>query len=92
MRYSAAPLTGNPMDSVMLGRRQEMQKAARRRADNLAAMPQRDAAITSPVDQDEVARRAFDLYCARGCEDGHDLDDWLLAEREVQNGLNSNAA
>jgi hypothetical protein len=68
-----------------------MQKTARRRADNVATMPPPDA-ITSPVDQDEVARRAFDLYCARGCEDGHDLDDWLLAEREVRNVLSSTAA
>jgi hypothetical protein len=70
-----------------------MQKTARRRADNVATMPPRDAdAITSPVYQDEVARRAFDLYCARGCEDGHDLDDWLSAEREVRNVLSSTAA
>jgi hypothetical protein len=70
-----------------------MQKTARRRADNVATMPPRDAdVITPPVDQNEVARRAFDLYCARGCEDGHDLDDWLLAEREVRNVLSSTAA
>jgi hypothetical protein len=70
-----------------------MQKTARRRADNVAAMPPRETdAITSPVDQDEVARRAFGLYCARGCEDGHDLDDWLLAERELRNVVSSTAA
>ncbi|PYR94169.1 MAG: hypothetical protein DMF84_06365 [Acidobacteria bacterium] len=32
---------------------------------------------------DGVARRAFEIYCDRGCEDGHDMDDWLQAEREV---------
>ena len=70
-----------------------MQKTARRRADNVATMPSRDAdAITSPVDQDEVARRAYDLYYARGCEDGHDLDDWLFAEREVRTAVRSTAA
>jgi hypothetical protein len=31
-----------------------------------------------------VARRAYDLYCARGREHGHDVDDWLQAERELQ--------
>ena len=31
-----------------------------------------------------IARRAYELYCARGCEDGHDVDDWLSAEREVR--------
>ncbi len=31
----------------------------------------------------EIARRAYDLYLARGREDGHDLEDWLQAEREL---------
>ena len=26
----------------------------------------------------------FDLYLARRREDGHDVDDWLQAERELQ--------
>lgn len=48
-------------------------------------MPSHDSDVTVlPLDRDEVARRAFDLYCARGCEDGHDLDDWLSAEREFR--------
>lgn len=31
----------------------------------------------------DIARRAYDLYLARGGEHGHDLDDWLQAEREL---------
>ena len=31
----------------------------------------------------ETARRAYDLYVARGCEDGYDVEDWLQAEREL---------
>ena len=41
------------------------------------------AAATVPGD-DDIARRAFELYCARGCEDGHDIEDWLQAERELR--------
>jgi sigma54-dependent transcription regulator len=33
--------------------------------------------------QDEVARRAYELYQARGQEPGRELDDWLQAEREI---------
>lgn len=33
--------------------------------------------------QDVVARRAYFLYLNRGREDGHDIDDWLTAEREL---------
>lgn len=30
----------------------------------------------------EVARRAYELYQARGGASGHELEDWLQAERE----------
>jgi len=30
-----------------------------------------------------IANRAFGFYLARGCANGHDLDDWLQAEREL---------
>jgi Protein of unknown function (DUF2934) len=30
-----------------------------------------------------IRRRAFQLYEERGCEHGHDWDDWLQAEAEV---------
>lgn len=33
--------------------------------------------------QDRIRQRAHELYEARGREDGHDLDDWLIAESEV---------
>ena len=32
----------------------------------------------------DVARRAYDLYLARGREHGHDVDDWMQAERELR--------
>lgn len=34
-------------------------------------------------DQDEVARRAYELYQARGREPGHELEDWLNAEQDL---------
>jgi hypothetical protein len=32
---------------------------------------------------EQIAHRAYELYMERGCEDGHDLADWLAAEREL---------
>lgn len=40
----------------------------------------------------DVAYRAYELYLERGCEHGHDLDDWLQAERELRNAVSSTAA
>lgn len=39
---------------------------------------------TATVNADDVARRAYELYEARGAEPGRDLDDWLRAEHELQ--------
>lgn len=33
--------------------------------------------------QEEVRRRAFELYERGGRADGHDIDDWLQAETEL---------
>ena len=32
---------------------------------------------------EEIAGRAYRLYLERGSVDGHDLEDWLVAEREL---------
>jgi len=68
-----------------------MQKSARR-VGNVVAMQQHNGDVVTPFDQDAVARRAFELYCVRGCEHVHDLDDWLLAESELLVAPNSTAA
>jgi hypothetical protein len=39
--------------------------------------------VTSPSLEEAIAKRAYELYCARGAGDGSDMDDWLQAEREL---------
>jgi hypothetical protein len=34
---------------------------------------------------EDIARRAYQLFEARGREHGHDVEDWLQAERELRN-------
>jgi Protein of unknown function (DUF2934) len=36
-----------------------------------------------PSLEEQIQRRAYQLYEARGREDGHELDDWLRAEEEI---------
>ena len=33
--------------------------------------------------EQQIERRARELWCLQGCQDGSALDDWLQAEREV---------
>ncbi len=32
---------------------------------------------------EQIAQRAYELYRARGGDEGHDLEDWLAAEKEL---------
>jgi Protein of unknown function (DUF2934) len=36
------------------------------------------------MDQGDVAQRAYRRFEARGYEHGHDMEDWLEAEREAR--------
>jgi DUF2934 family protein len=51
-------------------------------------LPNRSARVTHR----DIARRAYDLYLARGCQHGHDVDDWLQAERKLRTTRLSSAA
>ena len=33
--------------------------------------------------EEMIRTRVYQLYEERGCEDGHELDDWLPAEAEI---------
>jgi len=41
------------------------------------------AGLNEPA-REEIERRAYELYLARGEVHGYDQDDWLLAERELK--------
>lgn len=43
------------------------------------------------VTEHDIARRAYDLYLARGGEHGHHVEDWLQAERELRHPPPSSA-
>jgi hypothetical protein len=51
-------------------------------ADRSSKAPNRSAHLMDS----HIARRAYDLYLGRGCDHGHDVDDWLKAERELRKG------
>ena len=34
--------------------------------------------------QEKIRQRAYELYLERGEEHGHDVEDWIRAEREIR--------
>jgi hypothetical protein len=50
------------------------------------------AGVSGQPDLSElIAARAYELYQQRGAIDGYDVDDWLQAEREVSEQVESAA-
>jgi hypothetical protein len=42
------------------------------------------ASVGKLASDEDIRRRAYEIYLGRGEQPGHDLDDWLQAERELQ--------
>ena len=42
-----------------------------------------ERSVVNPAREEEIKRRAYELYLERGEEPGRDLEDWLQAEREL---------
>ncbi len=65
-------------------------KPHRRRTKKVVTMPTvvPDPLSATMTDRD-IARCAFERYEERGRERGHDIDDWLQAERDLQDALSS---
>ncbi|MDB6017114.1 MAG: hypothetical protein JWR19_1603 [Pedosphaera sp.] len=60
------------------------------------AKPEAVAAKTETVKSkltptsEDIARRAYELYVARGKSDGRDAEDWAQAERELRTANHRN--
>jgi hypothetical protein len=65
-----------------------MAQSSRARA---ARVSEEQAALVE-LTTEEIAQRAYTLYIARGAADGHDVEDWLEAERLLSEDINRSAA
>jgi len=45
------------------------------------------ASASKAITQDDIARRAFEIYAGRGYAPGDPTADWLEAERQLKAGL-----
>ena len=46
--------------------------------------------VVNSVDkEDEIRQRAFELFEARGGQEGRELEDWLQAEEEIRSNRTS---
>ena len=80
-----------------LGRQTEQQeKKVERRPEEIEKKPSTlapksdEPIVLIPIEQ-QIRKRAYELYEQRGRTNGHDLDDWLQSECEIK-GTQANAA
>jgi hypothetical protein len=45
------------------------------------------ASVGNSTRDEEIRRRAYEIYLERGEQPDRELDDWLQAERELEGGL-----
>jgi len=43
--------------------------------------------VVNPSREEEVRLRAYEIYLERGQQPGHELGDWIQAERELERGV-----
>ena len=46
-----------------------------------------EVSLRNSTRDEEIRRRAYEIYLERGEQPGRELDDWLQAERELKRGL-----
>jgi Protein of unknown function (DUF2934) len=65
-----------------------MSKPQRKTKNIKLATPEQQPSVAAEnyraISKDDVAQRAYDLFLARGRVDGHDVEDWLEAEQQLQ--------
>lgn len=47
--------------------------------------------VKNSARDEEIRRRAYEIYLERGQQPGRELDDWLQAQRELEGGTLSRA-
>lgn len=64
---------GRTTSAPMVAKATAAAKVVANKGDGIAKMPT----------QEDIARRSYEIFLARGGEHGHDAEDWAQAEREL---------
>jgi hypothetical protein len=85
METSAQPTAPTPSVKSFTGRREAARstKASPTQSPHVDTQSPRVETSSDEPRITRIARRAHELYMTRGSNDGHDIDDWLQAEREI---------
>ena len=72
--------------STLTKKRTTTKKSARAKSKGVTRVDSTKQVRYVPSDA-EISERAYEIYLDRGCEDGHDVEDWMQAESELSQEL-----
>ncbi|MFZ0955252.1 MAG: DUF2934 domain-containing protein [Candidatus Sulfotelmatobacter sp.] len=78
---SVAPVEAAVTPVASFGENGKSQAKSQSRPEIVKAAP-RPSVVPFSLEE-EIRRRAFELYTQRGASSGSETDDWLVAEREI---------
>ncbi|MEO7932441.1 MAG: DUF2934 domain-containing protein [Chthoniobacterales bacterium] len=58
-------------------------------AENVPSEVAVSASVTMPPTDEEIGRRAYEIYLSEGCPEGRSHEHWLQAERELSQASGS---
>lgn len=58
-------------------------EAGGRKLGSALSKPERNTSPAQSPSREEIARRAYEIYLARGQTGGREVEDWVQAEREL---------
>jgi hypothetical protein len=86
----AASNNSNPIirkKEISMSSKPEKKGNAEPRAISAQAAETGEASAENAERDEDIRRRAFEIYLERGEQPGRELDDWLQAERELEGGV-----
>ena len=85
METRTQPTTPNPPVKSLTGRRDAVQstKTSATQLPHIETQSPRGDVSSDEPRMTRIAKRAHELYMARGSNNGYDIDDWIQAEREI---------
>jgi hypothetical protein len=76
---------------ISMSSKTKRNESTERQATSKQAAKRGEASVGNSSRDEEIRRRAYEIYLERGEQSGHELDDWLEAERELEGGTLSRA-
>jgi hypothetical protein len=94
MQEFALAINNNPVAKtreMSMSLRPKRNESTEPQATSTQAAEMGQASVGNASRDEDIRRRAYEIYLARGEQSGRDLGDWLQAERELEGGALSRA-